>query len=303
MQVYQVRRPAICCSCTVRPSAIRSLELPHRVFPQNSSSSAHTSSHTKASHQVQELTLLSINLVCGIHEEKGDELFEHAAAIVCTLCRLKEAWSALSCDMTAIPLGTNLSEWLNIQKRDWPLLGPSFTNSWPRPFPHFPHRTWRCTSQYCEMWKLTQGYNQWFDLFSSVSPCMFQAFLYVWTHCRHGWSLWKLATERSVHTWSGWRRAHDHIWSRHKYLRKKTWEKNRTLSAPKHEFRCFGLCFWKHCPLLRSNRIAVWRHELQKVVFVCFINKLKLRGNFYFFSRNIAQGQKLKIELSVKLFT
>lgn len=94
MQVYQMRRPAICCSCTVRPSAIRSLELPHRVFPQNSSSSAHTSSHTKASHQVQELTLLSINLVCGIHEEKGDELFEHTAAIVCTLCRPDLHWVA-----------------------------------------------------------------------------------------------------------------------------------------------------------------------------------------------------------------
>lgn len=38
-------------------------------------------------------------------------------------------------------LGTNLSEWLNIQKRETPSCGPSFTNSWPRPFPHLPHRT------------------------------------------------------------------------------------------------------------------------------------------------------------------
>lgn len=141
MQDFQVCRPAVCSSCTVRPLAIRSLVLPHRVFPQNSSSSGHTPNHTTASHQVQALTLLSINLVCGVDKEKGDEMFEYAAVTVCKLCRLKEA--------TAIPLGTNFSEWLNIQKRDCPLFGPSFTNSWPRPFPHFPHRTWRCTLKYC----------------------------------------------------------------------------------------------------------------------------------------------------------
>lgn len=70
MHDYQVCRPGICSSCIVRPSAIRSLVLPDRVFPQNSSSSAHTSSHTKTSHQVQELTLLSINLICGLHKER-----------------------------------------------------------------------------------------------------------------------------------------------------------------------------------------------------------------------------------------
>lgn len=42
---------------------------------------------------------------------------------------------------STLSLGTNFSELLNIQKRDSPLAGPSFTNSWPRPFPHFPHRT------------------------------------------------------------------------------------------------------------------------------------------------------------------
>lgn len=31
----------------------------------------------------------------------------------------------------------------NIQKRDSPALGPSFRNSWPRPFPHFAHDTFR----------------------------------------------------------------------------------------------------------------------------------------------------------------
>lgn len=70
MHDYQVCRPGICSSCIVRLSAIRSLVLPDQVFPQNSSSSAHTSSHTKTSHQVQELTLLSINPICGLHKKR-----------------------------------------------------------------------------------------------------------------------------------------------------------------------------------------------------------------------------------------
>lgn len=45
-------------------------------------------------------------------------------------------------NQTVIPLGTNFSESLNIQKRDRPLAGPSLINSCPSPFPHFPHRTW-----------------------------------------------------------------------------------------------------------------------------------------------------------------
>jgi len=40
-----------------------------------------------------------------------------------------------------LSLGTNFSELLKIQKRDCPLPGPSFTNSWPSPLPHFPQRT------------------------------------------------------------------------------------------------------------------------------------------------------------------
>lgn len=44
-----------------------------------------------------------------------------------------------------VPLGTNFSELLNIQNREIPLAGPSFTNSCPSPFPHFPHRTWNIT--------------------------------------------------------------------------------------------------------------------------------------------------------------
>lgn len=42
-----------------------------------------------------------------------------------------------------VPFGRNFSELLNIQKRDWPLLGPSLRNSWPSPLPHLPQVTWR----------------------------------------------------------------------------------------------------------------------------------------------------------------
>lgn len=42
---------------------------------------------------------------------------------------------------STLSLGMNFSELLNIQKRERPLAGPSFTNSWPSPFPHFPQRT------------------------------------------------------------------------------------------------------------------------------------------------------------------
>lgn len=42
-----------------------------------------------------------------------------------------------------LPLfGTNLSELLNIQNREIPSSGPSLTNSWPSPLPHFPQSTW-----------------------------------------------------------------------------------------------------------------------------------------------------------------
>jgi len=58
------------------------------------------------------------------------------------LCKQQRHWrsASLYCPST-LSLGTNLSESLNIQKRDEPSSGPSFTNSWPSPFPHLPHRT------------------------------------------------------------------------------------------------------------------------------------------------------------------
>lgn len=122
-----------------------------------------------------------------------------------------------------IPLVMNFSELLNIQKRDSPFLGPSFINSWPSPFPHFPQRTWRWTSEHLSQvflhsfsiharsWKTfhSQGFYL-FIYFLLTSPYMPQAFPHVWRHCPHGWSLWKLAMETSAHTWCGWRTARDH---------------------------------------------------------------------------------------------
>lgn len=47
------------------------------------------------------------------------------------------------------PLGMNLSELLKIQKRDCPLLGPSFRNSWPSPLPHRPQDTFKASGLLC----------------------------------------------------------------------------------------------------------------------------------------------------------
>lgn len=53
---------------------------------------------------------------------------------------------AFHCLVPVYLLGTNLSEWLNIQKRESPSSGPSLTNSWPRPLPHLPHNTLNAVS-------------------------------------------------------------------------------------------------------------------------------------------------------------
>lgn len=99
-------RKILCSCCPVRPPSIRALVLPHWAFSQNTSSTVRTFSSTKKLLQVLQFS----------------------------------PDSSLYCPST-LSLGTNFSELLNIQKRDCPLPGPSFTNSWPSPFPHFPHRT------------------------------------------------------------------------------------------------------------------------------------------------------------------
>lgn len=56
-------------------------------------------------------------------------------------------------------------------------------------------------------------------------PYRHQASPHIWIHCFYGWFLWRPARERSAHTWSDWRTAHGHTWSKHKSLRRKD-EKN-----------------------------------------------------------------------------
>ena len=62
-------------------------------------------------------------------------------------------------------------------------------------------------------------------------PYMPQLSPYVWTRCPHGWSLWRLARERSAHTLTGWRTARGHTWNTHKSLRSNGWEMMVTRST------------------------------------------------------------------------
>lgn len=50
-------------------------------------------------------------------------------------------WAGAAAQQRAVPFGMKFSELLNIQKRDWPLFGPSLRNSWPSPLPHLPQDT------------------------------------------------------------------------------------------------------------------------------------------------------------------
>lgn len=208
----------------MRPSAIRSLVLPDRVFPQNSSSSGHTSSRTKTSHQVQELTLLSINLICAVHKEEQHEICKYIAVIVCKLCNLKEAWDARqSCNSITwrryLWGRTSVSGWIFRS-----VTAPSWVH---RLRTHGQDHFHICHTEPGDAHQNSSFFQQkqkfiiiTFIYFLLLSPWKPQAFPYVWTRCPHGWSLWKLATERSAHTWCDWRRAHGHTWSRHKSLKK-----------------------------------------------------------------------------------
>lgn len=157
-------RPALCSCCTVRSSFIRSPVLPNRALTQNSSSRVHTFSSIEKGQQdrqhfLQQLTFLSINLICREVGDIGGVVVERShnqcfldQILLCTWVEFiyltiviyySVCWRNcnLACNLMIIPLGMNFSELLNIQKRDTPLVGPSFTNSWPSPSPHFPHRT------------------------------------------------------------------------------------------------------------------------------------------------------------------
>lgn len=118
-------------------------------------------------------------------------------------------------------LGTNLSEWLKIQKRDTPSCGPSFTNSCPSPLPHLPQRTCNCymCSYHHPVWPVLFLYflKSIFTLARDV-PCRQSESPSSWWRCPLWWFLWKLAKEMSGQTWSDWRTVGGYIGSTRIYL-------------------------------------------------------------------------------------
>lgn len=94
MHDYQVCRPGICSSCIVRPSAIRSLVLPDRVFPPELVIQCpHFQPHKDQSPSPR-AHLIVHQPYLWITQRKGDEICKYIAVIVCKLCNLKEARAA-----------------------------------------------------------------------------------------------------------------------------------------------------------------------------------------------------------------
>lgn len=120
-------------------------------------------------------------------------------------------------------LGTNLSEWLKIQKRDSPSCGPSFRNSCPSPLPHLPQRT--CIlSHVFNISILSGAFKQdkaqhHTDPLASGVPCRRWESPSSWWRCPPWWSPWRLATGTSGQTWSDWRTAGGYTGSIRTYLR------------------------------------------------------------------------------------
>lgn len=83
-----------------------------------------------------------------VHEQLPGIISTARAALPKALQRTQRApkitpWAGTAAKPQLVPFGMNFSELLNIQKRDWPFLGPSLRNSWPSPLPHLPHVTWK----------------------------------------------------------------------------------------------------------------------------------------------------------------
>ena len=69
--------------------------------------------------------------------------------------------------------GTNFMEWLKIQKRDPLPPGPSPTNSWPSPLPHFPQLTWKISQFHilvtkCDFFLIENGKNNFREQLSPL---------------------------------------------------------------------------------------------------------------------------------------
>lgn len=101
-------------------------------------------------------------------------------------------------------LGTNLSEWLKIQKRETPSCGPSFTNSCPSPLPHLPQRTCNCSTYSVN---LSFRVRRRADPLAPPIPCRQSESPSSWWRCRLEWFPWTPAKGTSGETWSGWRTA------------------------------------------------------------------------------------------------
>lgn len=126
---------SVCSFCSVRPASISAQET-YWVLSQSTSSTVCTYSSRKLP-PLSKLTCLSIDFFCGKRRSQNSRSKVDDEDVS------YDTWELL----TGLPLGMNISELLNIQKRDRPSLGPSYKNSWPSPLPHFPQQTWKVLIQ------------------------------------------------------------------------------------------------------------------------------------------------------------
>lgn len=137
----------------------------------------------------------------------------------------------ISCERQKPFLGMNVSELLNIQKRDSPPLGPSHKNSWPNPLPHLPQQTWNVQIHKVPIKmpfvvRLLTGAaveeipSGIYNINPAVLlPLWVPRLQGVWTYCLHGLSLRRLAKEKSAQTLTCWKITHGHIQNTHIHLR------------------------------------------------------------------------------------
>lgn len=233
-----ILKSLLCSRRTVRPSSIRSLVLPDWAFSQMSSSSVHTFigiREMSASPSLpQTAHLLSINLICANGE-----------------------WQERNCEMRRL---FNLKLiFLNIKWKGY-VLCQSHRNQYQSSV--LENRTFRNELQWAAEYSeagQTPGRPIVYELMSkSIStfptlnlevgiinmnhvlcisiklfllaslhfpaPYMLQASPHAWTRCFHGWSLWRLAREKSARTWNGWRTTGGCIWSTRRSLVQNTQE-------------------------------------------------------------------------------
>ena len=127
------------------------------------------------------------------------------------------------------PLGTKRSELLNIQKRDWPCFGPSFTNSWPSPFPHFPQRTYMTTyfkfmfeSKPMPHMNIHSDCNVCLQGNKCCIPWRRPTSPLAWRGYFREWFQWMLAMVTNARIWTYLGKAHGHTPHTHRCLMENT---------------------------------------------------------------------------------